>query len=99
MRTAHVTSRHDCALRLTPGSGHRHTHGEGRPTRKRCVCGGELVTHTGIWGVFVWTGRGDYRLPDALATFRRGAQASAYADAHVTPDHGHGGLVVRWVSA
>lgn len=57
------------------------TRGNGAPTRKRCkYCGGRIRTDEGLWGVFEWTGNGNYPLENALATFSTYGRAQKEAD-------------------
>lgn len=90
-----TASRYECLLRHERGAGLVHDSGTGKPKRKRCRCGGEFFTLAGWWGVFRWTGTGNYRLTDALSVHRSDAiadRARAKADPHGET------LVVRWVS-
>jgi hypothetical protein len=80
-----------------------HTEGNGKPTRKRCAfCGGQLVTDTGLWGIFHWADynakASDYSRDKALAIYTREATARKAADDAyaASPDSD---LVVRWIPA
>jgi hypothetical protein len=81
-------TRHRC----THGNGHPHTAGDGAPRRKKCAyCGGHLITETGIYGVFEWTGDSLYRLEGARRTFTTRRAADTYANANGD------NLVSRWI--
>lgn len=81
--------RHKCGN----GFGYPHTRGDGLPKRRTCAyCRGRLVTETGTWGVYTWTGTGRYPLRDAIRTFRREKAADEFAMTDET-------LVVRWTYA
>ena len=92
-----LANRYDCPNRGKPGAGLRHDQGLGLPPRAKCSgCGGRLVTGRGRWGVFVWTGDGNYPAEAAAATYVRGGAAQDHADKlNVAADPG--GWVVRWI--
>jgi hypothetical protein len=86
-----LATRYTCRNEGNPLSGATHTHGNGKPSRKRCAyCNGAFYVYTGLWGVFTWTGDGRYPEVTALRTFTRYAAAEAFADAGDE-------TVVRWI--
>jgi len=91
-----LATRHECALRLDVNAGSRHTAGPGKPRRQKCAgCGGQLLTRTGLYAVFVHSSAsGDrrYLLESATSTHVRERDADAVIQADTT-----GTLVVRWV--
>lgn len=93
-----LAMRHWCLYRSDiTGS---HTEGNGKPTRQKCrYCGGNLVTETGLWGVFHWSARGlasDYFLDKAVRTFVRKSAADKLSDDAYDADP-ESDLVVRWI--
>jgi hypothetical protein len=96
MTRPELASRYYCSLRDKPGqlSG-LHAAGNGKPRSKTCTyCRGQLVTETGLWGVFEWRGDGRYRREAAENTFTRELAAEDWR-----LDHTGAGtsLVVRWI--
>jgi hypothetical protein len=85
--TGRVAHKHQCTLAISTLC----TRGTGKPKRQRCsYCGGSIRMESGIWGVFQWTGKGDYPLSNALATFTSRARADVVAN---QGDN----TVVRWI--
>lgn len=99
-----LATRHWCVHKRNPAAGLQHTQGNGKPTRKRCRwCGGELVTQTGQWGVFAWTGTGRYPADEAESTYLSERAADRRTDKLALRDIAQplnapeGGWVVRWI--
>lgn len=99
-----VATRYECTLRDHLGAG-RHLSGNGKPTRKRCACGGAFIVLRGRWGVFLHSAYGgDARyLPEmALASYASEAAAERDNDARNAEDTAAGRAmrhVVRWIPA
>jgi len=91
-----LATRYECVLRDNPLAGLRHHAGAGKPTRKRCGCGGALIVRSGWWGVFRWTGAGQYPRKDALSLHLTECAAETAA-ARVDPAGET--TAVRWVPA
>ena len=96
-KARHLAKRFECRDAGTEAgvgfSAYRHTHGYGTPKRTTCLfCGGKLVTHTGLWGVFKQTRapNSDYLVADVIATFSRRTSA----ERRCTADDS---LVIRWI--
>lgn len=67
--------RHECPSRISV----RCDQGHGRAPRKRCrVCGSELRTISGLYGVFAWTGEGRYPRSAALSVWETYAAAERH---------------------
>ena len=86
-------TRFECINRNNTGAGYHHSKGDGQPRRKRCAyCKGTLYVLHGWWGLFTWTGTGQYYRTDALGLFRTERDAE---HACTKPDE----QCVRWVMA
>ena len=96
-----LARRYVCVNEGNEAAGLQHTSGNGTPTpgRKCYYCKGELRILHGLWGVFEWTGTGDYREEDAVRTYVVKDAADKRADSFnlTGPDGGPGGWVVRWI--
>ena len=91
-----ITRRYYCTHEGDPLAGHRHTRGDGTPTRARCEwCRGALVVQRGAYGTVLHSSRGRrgagvYYPHDALGFYRTRALADAAAVA-LGPEY-----VSRW---
>ena len=99
---AQLATRWWCVHRGTPAAGLTHSQGTGRPPASgKCrYCKGGLVSETGTWGIFAWTGDGRYPAEAARETRVREGAAQALADKLNDTDPqpaSPGGWVVRWI--
>lgn len=86
-----LATRYECATMCNPFGCQR---GDGKPARAKCrFCGGRWRIERGMWGVFVWTGRGFYPIEDAHSVHASRLRAEKAAAG------GEGELVARWIPA
>lgn len=97
--TSKLATRYVCSNDGNEAAGLRHTRGNGRPSRKACAyCKGSLRVHTGLWGVFTWTGDGRYPEAAALRTGTRESVLQAYVAGENERTGYEANLVLRWIS-
>lgn len=84
-----MARRHFCPNRASSQCG-GYRSGSGRG--KCRGCGTVYVTQQGWYGVFVWSGRGVYRVGDAIKAF----STERAAESFITRDETY---VVRWIPA